>query len=161
LCRSIRRVLASCGSHSLCCGFRVSLWFLDVVVVSLWFRGIVVVSGCRRGVNASLHPGGGVTYVSGEKWEAKTNHDKCRGSSFMTHLMGLPLPGSPLVFVPPQFPRRTSMNPPISLSKGRGGSGCALAGALVVEPTYLNRGEGLMARSFVGLGEWWWRRRRR
>ena len=53
---------------------------------------------------------------------------------------------------------------PHLFGKGRGGNGCILASegeVLSVEPTSLNREEGLVARWFRGLeGEWWWRRQR-
>ena len=79
---------------------------------------------------------------------AKTNHDKRRGSCFVTYHLGLPLHGSPLVFLPPRFLRRASISRPHPFGKGRGGCSGVLAseGAEVLrEPTSLNRGEGLIS----------------
>jgi hypothetical protein len=88
--------------------------------------------------------------------------------------VGLPLPGSPLVFLPPHLLHRARLSRPHPSGKGRGRCGCAcvseLTGVLVVEPTSLNRGEGLVAglsvcgceRSGVVRGKvWgrWWRRK--
>jgi len=49
---------------------------------------------------------GGLDVVSGGRGWSKTNHDKRRGSRFVMHFTGLPLPGSPLVFFPPQILHR-------------------------------------------------------
>jgi hypothetical protein len=53
---------------------------------------------------------------------AKTNHDKGRGWSFVTHIVGLPFPGSPLVFFHPRILRRASITRPHPFGKGRGAS---------------------------------------
>jgi len=81
----------------------------------------------------------GTMVVSGIGWNeelGKTSHDVCRGSYFGTHFVGLPLHGSPLVFLTPpiaferQFVFQThrmgqssveppsNNKPPISLWKG-------------------------------------------
>ena len=109
----------------------------------------------------SFSPGGGVRDVSGgmEEWITKTNHDKRRGSFFVTHWMGLPLTGSPLVFLPPLFHRRARMIRP-SHWKGEGRwrvrvrPDCVLlrlVGVLVIGPTSLKGGEGLLARYLRGI----------
>jgi len=43
-----------------------------------------------------------------EKGERKTNHDDSRGSFFVAHCLSLPLLGSPLAFIHPQFLRRST-----------------------------------------------------
>ena len=71
----------------------------------------------------------------------KTNHD-------VTHYMGLPHPGSPLVFPPPPFLHRANLSRPHPSGKGRGGcsGGWRFQGdAVGFEPTSLKRGEGLTA----------------
>ena len=45
---------------------------------------------------------------------------------FVTYYMGLPLQGSPLVFLPPQLLHRMSPSHPHPFEKGRGGCGCTL-----------------------------------
>jgi len=81
----------------------------------------------------------------------KMSHDKCRGSRFITYYRGLPLHGSPLVLVHPQLLCQAMLRCPHPFGKGRGVSGCNLASeeakVMMIEPTSLNRGEGLMARS--------------
>jgi len=39
---------------------------------------------------------------------------------FVTHRMGLPIPGSPLVFLPPKSLRQAKKNWPTSLRRGEG-----------------------------------------
>ena len=41
----------------------------------------------------------------------KMSHDKCCGSLFRTYIVGLPLPGSPLVFLLPPIVRQTTIIP--------------------------------------------------
>jgi len=76
--------------------------------------------------------------------------------------MGLPIPGSPLVF-PFSIPLPISPIPPIEyklthIHLERGGCGCLLfcaTQALVAKPTSLMRGEGLIA-GFLGMvGKMW------
>jgi hypothetical protein len=97
---------------------------------------------------------------------------------FMMHWMGLPIPGSFLVF-PPPIPSLISLISPIPpieyklahIPLERRGTGVAAVcfahpGVLVVEPTSLIRGEGLitalwdMVGTELGVegGWWWWRR---
>jgi hypothetical protein len=59
---------------------------------------IVTVSGCC----CRFVLGSGVRCAD-TGFMVKTNHDRCRGSYLLTHLMGLLLPGSPLVFSIPNF----------------------------------------------------------
>ena len=71
----------------------------------------------------------GTMVVSGMGWNeelGKTSHDKRRGSYFGTHFVGLPLHGSPLVFLTPQSPSNNN-KPPTSLWKGEGQLQCNLA----------------------------------
>jgi len=70
--------------------------------------------------------------------------------------------------LPPKFPPSSKNKlAHIPLERGGGGYSCILAseGAaeMVVEPTSLNRGEGLVARSmgWKGQGRRWWRGGRR
>ena len=73
-----------------------------------------------------------------------------------THWMGLPIPGSPLVFFHPPFLRRSPQFPPSSEHKPahipleRGGAGMVAVcyvhpGVLLIKPTSLMRGKGLIA----------------
>jgi len=68
---------------------------------------------------------------------------------FVTHYAGLPLHGSPLMFLHPPFLCRTIISRPHPFGKGRGGCSCVLAcevaGVFLVEATSLNIGEGLVA----------------
>ena len=76
---------------------------------------------------------------------------------FVMHWMGLPIPGSPLVFPPPIPLLISPISPippveykPAHIPLERGGAGVAAVcfahpGVLVVEPTSLIRGEGLIA----------------
>jgi hypothetical protein len=68
---------------------------------------------------------------------------------FVTHCMGLPPRRSPLVFLHPQLLRRVAMSHPHPLERGRTEGSAATNSTLVevsmVEPTSLNRGEGLVA----------------
>jgi hypothetical protein len=61
----------------------------------------------------------------------------------------LPTSPAPLVFLPPRISRRERLSRPHPFGKGRGGWDCILACegavAMEVEPTSLNRGEGLAA----------------
>ena len=65
------------------------------------------------------------------------------------HFLGLPNPGSPLVYFPTPFFRRVNLSCPHPSGKGRGG--CSRAGiskqvqVFEFEPTSLNRGEGLIS----------------
>ena len=82
-------------------------------------------------------------------------------SAFMTHFVGLPLTGSPLVFLCPPSLRQTTISCPHPLEKGRGSWGCILACegavALVGEPTSPNRGEGVAVELWgVVAGDLWW-----
>ena len=67
----------------------------------------------------------GVRYRTGQ-WDgrnkgiAKTSHDACRGSSFVTHFVGLPISGSPLMFPPSLIPSSGEDEPPTSLRGGEG-----------------------------------------
>ena len=91
----------------------------------------------------------------------------------VTYCPGYPLPWNPLALLLPRFLQRASLNHPHPLGKGRGAWGCILAceGAetLVIEPTSLNREEGLVVRLLgVVAGElwqggwwWWWKEERR
>jgi len=67
----------------------------------------------------------------------------------VTQRIGLPYPGSPLVFLPPPFLRRANLSRPHACEKGRGEcSGVAVSGpvqAFELEPTSLKRGEGLIS----------------
>jgi len=114
-----------------------SSWF----PVSLWFRGVVLSCWRVRDINQ---------WRVG-RWRVKMSHDKRRGSCFVTYCRSLPLHGSPLVLVHPQLLRRAMLRRPHPFGKGRGVSGCDLASegadVMMVEPTSLNRGEGLVARS--------------
>jgi len=65
--------------------------------------------------------------------------------------------GPPLIVLPPKFPPLSRNKPAhIPLERGGGGYDCILAseGAaeMLVEPTSLNRGEGLVARSTGSVG---------
>ena len=78
----------------------------------------------------------------------------------MTYSLGLPLHGSSLIVLPPKFPPSSKNKlAHIPLERGGGGYGCILASEeaveMLVEPTSLNRGEGLIAMStgLVGGGE--------
>jgi hypothetical protein len=76
---------------------------------------------------------------------------------FVTYWMGLPIPGSPLVFPSPIPSPISPISPippvkykPAHIPLERGGAGVAAVcfahlGVLVVEPTSLMRGEGLVA----------------
>jgi len=95
-----------------------------------------------------------------------TNHEKCRGSCFVTHLMGLPFPVSPFCF-PLSNPPRRNQNKPGSIPSERGGGGCGcvlaseVAAVSIVEPTSLSGGEGLIAGQLgVVVGGLWWGGRR-
>ena len=96
------------------------------------------------------HHWGGLSLAGSkrERWE-KTGHDKCCGPFFIMHYVGLPLQGSPLVFLPPWLLHQISPSHPHPFEKGRGSCSCILAcevgGVLMAEPTSLNRGEGLAA----------------
>jgi len=59
-------------------------------------RGVAVVSGCRFVLGSGVR-------CADTGFMVKTNHNRCCGSYLLTHLMGLPLPGSPLVFSIPNF----------------------------------------------------------
>jgi hypothetical protein len=87
-------------------------------------------------------------------WERGMGGNELRPKSWfvlVTYHLGLPLPGSPLVFLLPRFLRRAIVSRPHPSGKGRGGRGSILAceGAvtMLTEPTSLNRGEGLMTGS--------------
>ena len=89
-------------------------------------------------VRGRWEPGIGVRAVSSGSmggWITKTNHDKRRGSCFVTHLTGLPLPGSPLVYLHPQNLCRARTNRPHPSGKGMGWSAgfraSVLAGGVV------------------------------
>jgi len=97
---------------------------------------------------------------------AKNGPQQMSWPVFATHYAGLPVPepslpclqrpGTHRIHLPPQFLRRARMNPPTSLWKGKSRGGVvALAGAPLVGPTSLNRGEGLLAglTREVGAGE--------
>ena len=75
----------------------------------------------RHGFVVSFYPGGGLEVWGW--WLAKMNHEKCRGSRFVTQL-GLPLHGSPLVFLPPRFLHLRELRPcwrsPHPSTEGRG-----------------------------------------
>ena len=97
---------------------------------------LLVLGASSLGV--SFSPGGGIRAVSKGSMGGlitKTNHDKCRGSCFVTHLMGLPLPGPPLVYLHPQNLCRARTNRPHPSEKGMGWSAgfraSALAGGVV------------------------------
>ena len=70
----------------------------------------------------------GVRYRTGQ-WDgrnkgiAKTNHDGCCDSCFVMHFMGLPNPGSPLMFPPSLVPSSGEDEPPTSLWRGEGRMG--------------------------------------
>ena len=70
--------------------------------------------------------------------------------------MGLSLLGPPFSVLPIQILRRAKLSHPHPFGKGRGGYDCILASegavALVVEPTSLNGGEGLIAGSTGEVG---------
>jgi hypothetical protein len=99
---------------------------------------------------------------------SKTNHDKCHGSCFVMHCMGLSFPGSPFMYLPPPFLDRVSLSHLHPSGKGRGGcSGvraCEWAEVIGFEPTSLKRGEGLVSgqmgvaesESTWGRRKWWW-----
>ena len=57
----------------------------------------------------------------------KTNHGFHRGSFSVTHWMGLPIHGSPLMYSSPRFLRRARIRRPFPFGKGRGGCGYILA----------------------------------
>ena len=122
------------GCHSVSLSSLLSRFSFSWFPVSLWFQGVVLSCWRVRDVN-----------------QVKMSHDKRRGSCFITYYRGLPLHGSPLVLVHPQLLRRAMLRRLHPFGKGRGVSGCDLAseGAdmMMVEPTSLNRGEGLVARS--------------
>ena len=71
--------------------------------------------------------------------------------------LGLPLHRSPLIVLPPKFPP-SSKNKLAHIPLERGGSsyGCILASEeaaeMLVEPTSLNRGEGLVAMLMGSVG---------
>jgi len=107
---------------------------------------VVRVSRRRHSVGVSYSAGGSDRDVSrggmGE-WIMKMNHDKRRGSCFVTHLMGLPFPGSPLVFLLPPLLRRATMRCPHPFGEGGAGAAAirlAFPGALVLEPIPQTRG---------------------
>jgi len=88
---------------------------------------------------------------------------------------GHPTSWVPFVFLLPRIIRRARLSRPHPFGKGRGDWGCILASegveAVEVEPTSLNRGEGLVGdltcvvEEGEGEGEGgverWWRRRER
>ena len=90
----------SSGVSSLSGLFVLRLFVLRLRLAELftWYRGGSGGAGCGCCV--------GLDVVSGGRGWSKTNHDKRRGSRVVTHFTGLPLPGSPLVFLPPQILRR-------------------------------------------------------
>jgi hypothetical protein len=129
------------GCHRIHCWIR-----LAVIEPSHHFRsrspqcwGIAVISGCRfvlaAGLDASIR---GIM----------TNHNRCCDSYPLTHLMGLLLPGSPLVC---SISVKLAWAGPYPFEKGRGGRGCGLASegakAVLDGPTSLNRGERLISVS--------------
>jgi len=80
----------------------------------------------------------------------------------MTYSLGLPLLWSPLIVLPPKFPPSSKNKlPHIPLERGGGGYSCILtsegAAEMVVEPTSLNRGEGLVARARAKVVEERWK----
>ena len=89
--------------------------------------------------------------VGGESDERKTGYDKCRSplsrcTGWASHSLGPPL------CFPSPIPQ-SSKYVPTHIPLERGGAGAAVVrfgqpGVLIVEPTSLNRGEGLVA-------EWW------
>jgi hypothetical protein len=84
---------------------------------------------------------------------------------FMTHHPGLPLHGSPLVFILPQILRQVDLSRPHPSGKGRGGcDGVGISEqiqVLALEPTSLKRGEGLTAGLYRAVeGEMGWRGQR-
>ena len=101
----------------------------------------------------------GVGSVGRNERRNEENENEPRCSScfiFVTHYMGLPLPGSPLMYLRPPFLHRASLSRPDPSGKGRGRcSGTCVpecAEALEFEPTSLKRGEGLVFGLFVVCG---------
>jgi len=103
------------GFRALLLGFRALLLGFHLASLALCLR--VLGSSCSH-VGGRRCVGFGVIRVGLGKggWIAKTNHDdNRRGSFFVTYCTGLPSPGSPLVFIHPQFPPSSEYKPPISL----------------------------------------------
>ena len=92
---------------------------------------------------------------------AKVNHDKRCGSCSVTHQVGPPTSWDPLLSFPlPGSSVERLQAAHIPLEKGKGG-GFILASegamAVLMEPTSLNREEGLAAGLLgVFLGDLWW-----
>jgi len=112
--------------------------------------------GCCVGL-VSLGMGWG---VGGESDERKMGYDKCRSplsrrTGWASHSLGPPL------CFPSPIPR-SSKYVPAHIPLERGGAGAAVVRfahprVLIVEPTSLNRGEGLVAKWLrVVSGELWW-----
>jgi hypothetical protein len=88
-----------------------------------------------------------------QKWEGEGNDENeprpKSGIVFVTYHLGLPYPGSPLVFLSPPLFRRANLSRPHPCEKGRGEcSGVGVSGqvqVLELEPTSLKGGEGLIS----------------
>ena len=79
---------------------------------------------------------------------------------FRDTLFGLPTSWVPSCVSPSPTPSPSDYEPPISLMGGFGQVGSTLAGLSMVEPTSLNRREGLVAGWMrVDGGEWQWKGR--
>jgi hypothetical protein len=105
------------GLYPTSLGYALRRWAL-----SLWH----LLSRRRGPSSSSLFPEAGIV---GERtsvgWNERRNEEnEPRHSSwfvFMTHYMGLPHPGSPLMFLPSPFLHRVNLSRPHPSRKGRGG----------------------------------------
>ena len=103
----------------------------------------------------SIISGGG-----GESKERKMGYNKCR-SPFSQHMGQASHFLGPPLYYPSPIPLSSGYMP-THIPMERGGAGVAIIcfvhlRVLIVEPTSLNRGEGLVAGWLqVVAGEWWW-----
>ena len=132
------------------------------MVVGYSFRSLVV-AGFRAGRRSLCRASLRRWSVGWHERGMATNHDTCRGSCFYDAPRGPPTLGSPLpLFSIPYSSAGKVPSPPTSLWRGEGrraAVGSAHRGALLIEPTPLRIGEGLVAEMLRGVGrEPWWRR---
>ena len=148
--------------HSACCIGELCLSLLGQIslllgacccVVAVCCLGRVCVSMSLCFCGSSDVGGGfcvGFNIVSGGKWEIEIGENEVQLSLyfvFMMYPLGLPLPGSPLMFLNPPFLRQATRSCSHPVEKRRDSCGFILtseeAEVLSIGPTSLKRGEGL------------------